>query len=433
MTTRGISLSVLATAILATAPFHAGAVRIDYSIDAGIERDDNVLMSPTDPQDSNALRAGFGFVVTEETSTVQANFGGRLEYWNYVDGPQSNTVEGSLTGRLNWSIVPEVFSFTVEDSLEMRPIDRFVADTPGNRQRVNVLSLGPNLQFNWNQAFRGRAELRWIDTRAAETDDIESQRVAATLHAIRDLGPTSLLSFSVRGQDVDYTHDVVARDHRRYDAYMRYDRELRRLGIGLVAGYSWVDYDDGSSASHPLVRGRIDWALSPRNAVALEAAHQMTDASESALAGITAVSRVPERLSTASIAVNPSIYEEDRIEFHWSHHRERFNFTLGSYYERIDFLDATAFDETRRGALGQLSYRLTPTMQLRSYADIARSEFPGLDSRSDDKRYGLGISRQWSRHWSSSLDYMHYRRSWEGAHVDTRQNVWYLTVTYRNR
>src|SRR3546814_7552128 len=83
-----------------------------------------------------------------------------FEYWNYVDGPQpSNAFEASLSGRLNWFIVPETFSFTVEDSLEMRPIDRFVPDTADNRQRVNVLSLGPNLQFDWGQAARSLLEL----------------------------------------------------------------------------------------------------------------------------------------------------------------------------------------------------------------------------------------------------------------------------------
>lgn len=432
MAIRTARLSVLATAILATLPFHAGAVRIDYSIDAGFERDDNVLMSPTDPQDSNALRAGVGFVLAEATSTVQANVGGRVEYWNYVDGPQTNALEGSLTGRLDWFIVPQVFSFTVEDSLEMRPIDRFVPDTSDNRQRVNVLSVGPNVQFNWSRALRGRAELRWIDTRAAETDDIESQRMAATVHAIRELNPTSVLTFSVRGQDVDYRHDIIARDHRRYDAYARYDQELRHLGVGLAAGYSWVDYADGSSASHPLLRGRLTWAPGPRNTVAVEATHQLTDASESAIAGIGDVTSVPDRLSTASITVNPSVYEEDRLEFHWTHHRQRLDFTLGSYYERIDFLDDTAFDETRRGVLAQVSYRLTPTLDLRSYADIARSEFPGLDLRTDDKRYGLGLARQWSRRWSGALHYMHYRRSGDGLFGDARQNVWYLSVTYRN-
>src|SRR3546814_2167601 len=72
------SPSLLFAAMLVAAPFHADAARVDYHVDLGLERNDNVLMSSTDPADSSALRAGFGFVVTEETSAVQANFSGRF-------------------------------------------------------------------------------------------------------------------------------------------------------------------------------------------------------------------------------------------------------------------------------------------------------------------------------------------------------------------
>ena len=70
---------------------------------------------------------------------------------------------------------------------------------------------------------------------------------------------------------------------------------------------------------------------------------------------------------------------------------------------------------------------------MHSYADIARSEFPDTGLRTNDRRYGLGISKTWSRHWSSALHYMHYQRSLDGPFGDARQNVWYLTMTYRNR
>ena len=276
-------LPVACAAALVAVPLHAHAVRIDYVADMGIERNDNVLMSSTDPASSSALRAGFGVVVSEETSTVQANFGGRFEYWNYVDGPQSNALETSLAGRLNWFLVPETLSFTVEDSLEMRPIDRFAPDSTNNRQRVNVLSAGPNLHFNWNQAVRGRAELRWIDSNAEEADDFESERISASLHAIRELDPTSSLTLSARGQEVDFDNDVTARDYRRYDGYLRYQKNLARVSFALDAGYTWVDYADGSSTSHPMVRGAGEWRISPRNAVSLGIAHQLTDSSDSAL------------------------------------------------------------------------------------------------------------------------------------------------------
>lgn len=427
------SPSLLCAAVLAAAPFHADAARIDYVVDFGIELDDNVLMSPTNPEESSALRTGFGFVVTEETSAVQANFGGRFEYWNFVDGPQeSNAFEASLSGRLNWFIVPETFSFTVEDSLEMRPINRFAPDTVDNRQRVNVLSLGPNVQFDWG-ATRGLFELRWIDSRAEDADELESQRLSAAMHAIRDLDATSSVSLSLRSQDVDYTHDLMARDHRRYDGYLSYQKQLTRLGLGLDAGYSWVDYADGSSASHPLFRARAEWTVSARNVLSLSAARQLTDSTDSAIAGISDATSVPERPSTASIAVNSSIYEEERINLSWDYHDDRLRLTLGPYYENVDFLDADASDETRRGAAMLLAYRLTPTWEVRAHADVARSDFRDLGLRTEDKRYGLGLGKTWSRHWSSSLDYVHYRREADGPLGDSRQNVWRLTLTYSNR
>src|SRR3546814_10147899 len=77
MKTHRTSPSLLFAAMLVAAPFHADAARVDYQVDLGLERNDNVLMSSTDPADSSAPRAGFGFLVTEETSVVQANFSGQ--------------------------------------------------------------------------------------------------------------------------------------------------------------------------------------------------------------------------------------------------------------------------------------------------------------------------------------------------------------------
>lgn len=420
-------------AILAAVPLQVHAVRIDYAVDMGLERNDNVLMSSTDEQSSNALRAGFGFVVSEETSTVQANFGGRFEYWNYVSGPQSNAFETSLAGRLNWFVVPETLSFTVEDSLEMRPIDRFAPDAPNNRQRVNVLSLGPNLYFNWGPAFRGRAEVRWIDTNAEENDEFESSRLSAALHLVRELDPTSSVTFSLRGQDVDFDHDLLARDYKRYDGYVRYQKELARLGFAFDAGYTWVDYADGSSASLPLFRGQARWELSNRSSLSLGGARQLSDAGSAAIEAIGVVATVPDTLTASAAGLESSVYRETRGDLSYAYAGERVRFSTGPYYERVDYLDANAFDETRRGVIVQFGYRIAPTWELETYVDVARAKFPQIGRETDDLRLGAGLAKTWSRHWSSSLTYTHYRRDDDGLFGDSRQNIWYLTATYRSR
>src|SRR3546814_20967388 len=71
MKTHRTSPSLLFAAMPVAAPFHADAARVDYQVDLGLERNDNVLMSSHDPAAASALRAGFRFVVTEEKSAVQ--------------------------------------------------------------------------------------------------------------------------------------------------------------------------------------------------------------------------------------------------------------------------------------------------------------------------------------------------------------------------
>ena len=430
----GKRLPAACVAFLAVAPLPSYAVRISYQADMGVERNDNVLMSSSDEMGATALRAGFGVLVTENTSTVQANVGGRLDYWNYVEGPQTNALETSLAGRLNWQILPETVSFTVEDSLEMRPIDRFEPNTSENLQRVNVLSLGPNVHFDW-RALQGRFEMRWIDTSAEVTDEYESERLSAALHLLRELDSTSSLTLSVRAQEVDFDHNLIARDYRRYDSYLRYQKELNRVGFGLDAGYSWIDYDDGSSASHPLVRGEIHWQARERSFLSMSLTHQLSDTADDAIAAIGEAVTVPDDLSGSSgAAMQSSIYEDNRADVSYSYRGERVSVSVGPYYQRIDYLDdSTMFDETRRGALAQFSYDLSETWNLATFVDVARASFTEVDRRTTDTRVGVGVDKTHSRHWSSALQFTHYRRDDDGVFGNARQNILYLTVTYRNR
>ena len=61
MKTRPIRTTLLAVAMVGTVPGTAHAVRIDYTIEAGVERDDNVTLAAQDQVEETIARAGFGF------------------------------------------------------------------------------------------------------------------------------------------------------------------------------------------------------------------------------------------------------------------------------------------------------------------------------------------------------------------------------------
>src|SRR3546814_19839186 len=79
------------------------------------------------------------------------------------------------------------------------------------------------------------------------------------------------------------------------------------------------------------------------------------------------------------------------------------------------------------------SYRLAPTWDVCTFVDVARSDFRNPDLRTEDKRYGLSVDKTWSRHWSTALDSVHYRRDMDGPSGGSRPNLRLLTVPYRTR
>ena len=182
-----------------------------------------------------------------------------------------------------------------------------------------------------------------------------------------------------------------------------------------------------------MLRASAQWRLGERSTLTLGAARQLSDSASAAIDGIGQAVAVPDSLTSASSGIDSSIYEESSANFAYAYTGERAAFSIGPYYDRVDYVDTSSFDETRRGAVFQFSYRLTTTLDLRSFVDATRSRFPEIGRETDDLRLGLGLDKTWSRHWSSAVQYVHYRREDNGLFGDSRQNVWYLTVSYRNR
>lgn len=431
---RAILASSLIFAITSLHAPGAHAVRVDYTIDTGFERDDNVLLSDISRNDATSWRAGLGFLLSEDTSTVQAHIDGRLESWKYLDGEYSDTVEGRLSGRVNWFLVPQTFSLTAENSLDLETIDRFAPASPNNRQRVNVFSAGPNLHFNIGRAQRLQLEGRWINSHAEETTAFNSQRTAAVARLVRQLTPTSAFSLSLQAQDVDFDDDLMARDYRRYDAYARFEHALARLTLALDAGTSRIEYDSSESASHPLVRADVNWQATDTSALNLVATHQLSDAASAAIAGIETGNTVPGRLVTGTSLVDASAYEQDSLVLTYAYTGALTGITIGPYYESIDYIDDTSLDEDRRGARFHASRSLTRGWELGLHADLTRTTYRQLDLEQRDRSFGASLGKQWTPNWSTSVRYSRYTRQSEALVGDNiRQNVIYVMLTYQNR
>lgn len=428
------SLIAAAVAVALAAPVSAHAARISYVVDAGVEHDDNVRLEAVDPDSQVIMRAGVGFVATQEGSTVQAVVTGRADYRHFQEGVD-NGLEGVLSAYLNWVMVPERLSFAIQDELELQAIDRFAPDSPDNRQQVNVLSLGPNFLFHVGDTLQGRLEARYIDTHAEVTDEFNSNRIGAALRVAKAFDENRSLGVNAQWTDVDYDQDLVARDHERIDLYARYARVLANTDYAIDAGYSRLDYDDGERRTGPLFRLEAGWRPSERTRLSLALVDQFSDAADTALIeGVAdrSAASIPEGVLVDDSAVIASAYREQRVTFAWAYSGERLGWRVQPYAQRLRYIDAQQPDEEVQGVLLGLDYRFRPDLTLRAGAGSERVDYTLLDAQEDTRRAGLTLEKHWTRHWSTSLSYFRYERD-SDILADVHQNIWYIWMSYSNR
>ncbi len=432
MAARLIGATLFSSAALACFPGTAHAVRIDYALGFGVERNDNLLLTPGDEIETTILRPGLGFTLTEETSSWQAEFTGRGEYLDYRDDRFDDSLEGVLSGRLNWVALPERLSFTLEDDLSVQPVNTLLPDTPGNRQQVNVVSVGPTLLFGLG-TLRGAAELRYINSDAEITEEFNTDRVNLTLRATKALSPVSALSGNVQVQRVDFDDDAVGRDYDRSDLFARYTRRLASVDIALDAGVSRIDYRrGGGNRTKPLLRAQGTWRWGGRHELNLRLSSQFSDTATDALAGIDPTTAIPGSVPVGEAVVNASPYEERGIELRYTLTSPRVTATLAPYYSRLRYVDTGDFDQNTYGATGEIGWQLRPRFSVGTYAALGRVSYIRTDRVDETREAAVYAEYRWTRRLRSRLSLTRHERDVSVAGEDATRNMVLLTFTYQN-
>lgn len=433
MATRLLGATLLSAAVLACLPGSAHAVRIDYSLDFGIERNDNLLLTADNEVETTILRPGLGFVLTEATSTWQADFTGRAEYLDYRDDRFDNSLESFLSGRLNWVALPDRLSFTLEDDLSVQPVNTLLPDTPGNRQQINVVSVGPTLLFGLG-TLRGAADLRYINSRAEVTDEFDTDRLNFGLRAIKAISPVSELSGNLQLQRVDFDDDVVGRDYDRADLFARYTRRLASMDLALDAGVSRIDYRRGDeSRTDPLFRAQGTWRWGGRHELDLRLSSQFSDSAADALSGIDPTTAVPGSVQTGDAVIAASPYQERGVELRYTLTTPRVTASIAPYYERLRYVDEDEFDQNNYGGSGEITLQLRPRLSVGTYAVVGRVSYVHTGRVDQTREAAVFAEYEWTRHLSSRLSLARHERDVSVFGDDAKQNIALLTFTYRNR
>lgn len=410
----------------------AHAVRVDWTVDAGVEHNSNVGMEDTAPRSQYISRAGLGFTVTEDSSALRLLLTGRTDYQHYQD-TYSDRLDATMRGRMDWMAVPERLHLTVEDTLTTRPVDGLVPGSPANRQRLNTFAAGPTLFFRLGATMQGAAHLRYIRNTAEESRELDATRHAGGVRAIHAFDATRRMSVNLEAETIDFDHDAEARDLDRLDVFLRHEVDLASLRLGADAGWTRLEYDDGEDLGEPLFRFDAAWTPGARNRYTLEASSQFSDASRDGRGAIDPAGGIPVDVPVGEVTPVSSQFKERRLELGWLHTGGRYTLGVTPFAYEARYVDVGTLDHDGRGLRIDATWSLRPTLVLEASLLRDRIDYFNLGDTNDSRRYRIGLRRQLTRHWSARLSWDRYERRMASTGSRIDQDAIYLSVGYANR
>ena len=427
----------LARAVAAALTFAVGtasAGQLDYNLYAGAEQSDNINLASQHPVSQSVLIPGLNFVYDQQGADLKAHVLGNLEYRNYPGGKFNDQTQLELAGQAAWTLAPERLDLTVQDYAGVQPLDTLASNAPGNQQQTNVFAIGPVVHFRLGDSLRGQGELRYIDSHAEKTHQFDSRRGQAALRVLKDLSPAEQLSFNLDTERVDLYNDATTSNYSRHELFGRYTSKLAHFDLDVALGASQIDFDraDTHTQSSPLARVSADWRASQRSTFTLSATRQYADAAQDMMLrpGEAALGNT-HGINTGDAVVSSQVYLERTLELTYALHTERLTLSVSPRYRKLGYSGDTTFDQSGRGGNLAIDFRLRPALTLSAFAEDETLSYQTLDRRDRTLIAGIGLTDQWTRHWSWRASLLHQRRNSNVADQGFHENQIYFGVVYK--
>lgn len=423
--------SALWIAMLVLFPAAAEAARIDYSLGGWVEHSDNIGLTESDPDEESTLGASVDFNIdqTGRDSTLVAR--GGVEYLYYTGNVYDDDVRATLIGQFSMNTLNDRLTFVLEDYASYEPIDYLSANAPGNQQQVNVFVGGVSANLRPGSGSGIRADVRYNNYWAEETEDFNGDRYNAALTFWREPAANTRMGLTFEGSQVEYD-DAIGADYRRGDIYGSWQRTLAKTDIDLRLGYSrveLVDFDSEDSA--PLFRLLLNWRPSARSTLGMGAYYQFADAALDLVSRASDIGTPVVGGETVSdVNIGPDIYKQRRFDLSYTYSGAQWGFDLRPYYENNDYLDPTVETEGSYGLGVRVTYQWRPTVLFSFLVSRGYRDFDAFDRNDDDFFVYLGMEKILTRHWSLGFDLRHQERDSNVAEASYDENAAIFSVRY---
>src|SRR5229473_3890964 len=389
----------VAALILLNAMQAASAAQYDYGLSASALYSNNLNRTPVN-QDKEWVDVFRGlFSLSENSDVLKANLYSQLEYRHYNSRIFDDQFIFGLASSATWSISPRRFSITAEDLYTQAPIDPTVVPTPGNRQNINVFSIGPNFTFRLDPVDR-------FDVGARATDyyyqrvNTGSNRYSGYNRLIHGLSPLTEISLNYEPTKVDYRDNILNQDYLRHDLYAGLLTRPFGTELSLAAGRTLIQRDATPDLKSDLQRLLWSRQLNSSSRFSLSASKQISDSGRDALI-VNPASDVPAPVPTNPAEfVGGGIYKGRLADALYFHRRDYGDNYFHLFWRNLDYETITPLDQKVRGGDFQLGYDYSAAVSGAVFANYAKTEYLVVPRTDTDNGGGVRMIYRFRRNLS---------------------------------
>jgi hypothetical protein len=345
----------------------ASAQQLEYGFTAGYGHSDNVFRRSDDEIASDILTAGIELNWQEDRTRIDADVRADLDFNHYLNVDENFDVDNQLTGnaqgQVTLGIVPEHFTWLIEDSLGQTQQDPLVPATPETLETTNYLTTGPEFTLLIGSTSLLRLSGRYSAT-TYEQSPFDSARTGGGLTFLRNLSERSTLALNVDTEDVDYEDDANL-DFKRQNASFQYTLHAARTDIDATAGYTKMDIDDGSEQTGPLLEVEVRRKISNSSGLNFRFGTQLSDAAEALRDDLQSGDIGNDG---SGVVATSATFENQFASAAWQFDRPRTSFDVTVSWDKDAYDSAEDLDRTRvmyqAGAKRHLNNRLSAHIRL---------------------------------------------------------------------
>jgi Putative beta-barrel porin 2 len=348
----------------------------NLAFDAGLTEQytDNSNLTATDPQSDLISTPRFGLAYSRLSAKTDAKVNFQISRDVYRRETQQNQTFPSLNAVVNWRIVPEHFTWALEDFASQNQIDVQDSPTTDNTQNVNTFITGPDGFLRFGESTRLQLGARFADSRFDVTND-DSTRAVGFARFFFDLSARSALSVNYDYSSTNF-EDSANPDFARQDFFFQARTQRVRSDFLLDAGYTVID-TEGTLERNPLFRLSWNRRLTAKSAVGLAAAHVVSDSGLNlAVVGGSSSNLTPG----GSVANTGDTFIDERLNFFYTNTGRRTTATI-TLFARDQNYDTAQNDQSNLGGALNISRRITPKLTASFLASYQETRF--LDQSPD--------------------------------------------------